>query len=330
MEPMSNPKEQNYPPKSAGSICETNVARITTGMKVSELSELLSRHSHDYTTLDYVYIESVRGELIGILPLKKVFPIESASVDDIMTREVISIDPQADQERIVRLALEKNLKSMPVVADGKLIGVVPPHRILRILHEEHVEDLLKVAGVVQESMGESGGYWHQVKSRLPWLLYGTLGGLLAAAIVHQFETALAERLLLAAFIPTIVYLADAVGNQVQTLYVRAYAFGLSRRLRTSIARELRVVATIGVSISLLLGSVIMLWFGQGLVAAIVALATLIAVTFAGLVAVIMPWLFIKLRFDPAVASGPLGTIVLDLSSILVYFLVAEFMLHRFA
>jgi magnesium transporter len=50
--------------------------------------------------------------------------------------------------------------------------------------------------------------WH----RLPWLLLGLAGALVAADLVGWFEAQLRVQVMLAFFLPGIVYLADAVGT----------------------------------------------------------------------------------------------------------------------
>lgn len=315
--------------ETAGAICEQNILVVEKGTTVGMIREILNKSNRAFEPLDYIYVEDNRGVLVGIVSLRQLFVQKSdESIDSFMNDEVVSVSLDTDQEHVALLALQHELKSVPVLDGDKIYGVVPAHKILSILNDEHVEDLLKEAGVVQEGLSSNTSSLQQVKGRIPWLLYGTVGGLLAAGVVQYFEGALAERLLLAAFIPTIVYLADAVGNQVQTLYVRAYAFGLSQQLSKTIVRELGISLVIGLIISIALSLTAYLWFQDPLLGMILLGATMASIVFASIVAVIMPWLFIRLGRDPAVSSGPLGTIILDVSSIIIYFLVAEFVLSR--
>ena len=66
-------------------------------------------------------------------------------------------------------------------------------------------------------------FWH----RVPWLLVGLLGALLAADIVGAYEQQLQANVMLAFFIPGIVYLADAVGTQTEALVIRGLSVGVS-------------------------------------------------------------------------------------------------------
>ena len=64
-----------------------------------------------------------------------------------------------------------------------------------------------------------------IKRRFPWLFLGLLGGILATILSSRFENVLSENINLAFFIPVIVYMADAVGTQTETVYVRNVADG---------------------------------------------------------------------------------------------------------
>ncbi len=63
--------------------------------------------------------------------------------------------------------------------------------------------------------------WH----RLPWLLVGLLGAMAATALVGGFERQLEANVLLAFFIPAVVYMADAVGTQTEAVLIRALSAG---------------------------------------------------------------------------------------------------------
>ncbi|MEX0934416.1 MAG: magnesium transporter [Candidatus Saccharimonadales bacterium] len=323
--------DKKYPEESAGAICDRNIAVVPLGSSVTQVMQLLRSHADNYDTLDYVYVTDHANRLVGILPLRQLFlQPDSAQVDSFMTKDVTSVSAETDQEHIVNLALSKNLKSIPIVDGDNFIGVVSPHKLLKILHSEHVEDMLKSSGVIAKELSSKFSIFRQLKLRLPWLIYGAVGGLFAAGVINWFESSLQEQVLLAAFIPLVVYLADAVGTQVQTIYIRAYAFGLSKSITSIVLKEIIVAAMMGAILSGLLAATIMLWFGTGLLSMIVAVSVFIGVITAGVVAVILPRLFIRLGRDPAVASGPLGTIILDVGSIIIYFAVAETILKAFS
>jgi len=237
--------------------------------------------------------------------------------------------PGADQERMASVALHHEVVAMPVVDEGgRLVGVVGPARLMRILRREHVEDLHRLAGITRETEQVAGAQealealeeppMRRVRHRLPWLLVGLAGSMLATLVVARFETALAAKPALAFFVPGLVYLADAIGTQTEAVAVRGLSLshaGLARLL----GGELRTGALIGGVLGLL--SLPMVWavFGEMRLAVAVALALASASLVASSLGLLLPWLLSRLRSDPAYGSGPLATIVQDVLSLLIYF-----------
>jgi magnesium transporter len=154
--------------------------------------------------------------------------------------------------------------------------------------------------------------WH----RLPWLVVGLAGALAAAFIVGSFEDRLRSNVALAFFIPGIVYMADAVGTQTETLVIRGLSVGV--QIRDVVKREIVTGLLVGLAIAALFLPVA-LWQWDYDVAVAAALALLAACSMATLVAMLLPWLLSRAGKDPAFGSGPLATVVQDLSSILIYF-----------
>lgn len=161
-----------------------------------------------------------------------------------------------------------------------------------------------------------------IRDRIAWLLLGLLGALVAASIVRSFEDALRKDLSLAFFIPAVVYMADAVGTQTETIFIRGLSQGWLRKKRF-LLREILVGATIGALIGGVSFVVIALWFGDIKVAAAVGFSMFVTIVSAVVVATLIPWMFWRLKRDPALGSGPFATIIQDVLSLLIYFLIAS-------
>jgi magnesium transporter len=142
----------------------------------------------------------------------------------------------------------------------------------------------------------------------------------SAVIVGAFEDEIREEVLLALFVPAVVYMADAVGTQTETVVIRGMALGVS--IRAVLARELLT----GLVIGALLGSaffafVFAIW-GEADVAVAVGISLAISCSVASVVAMALPYGLARLGRDPAFGSGPLATVIQDLLSIVAYFAVA--------
>jgi magnesium transporter len=211
-----------------------------------------------------------------------------------------------------------------VDGDGRFQGLLPPEAVIAVLFEEHEEDLARLSGsLARTSAARSASeeavsrrLWH----RLPWLLVGLAGAMASTVIVAAFEEQLQRELLLAIFVPAVVYMADAVGTQTETVVIRGMSLGVP--IRRVAVREILTGLVIGLLIA---GSFFvfagLVWHDVR-IAAIVSLALLVSTAVATAVAMCLPALLARLGQDPAYGSGPLATVIQDLLSITAYFAIA--------
>ncbi len=164
---------------------------------------------------------------------------------------------------------------------------------------------------------------HLVEHRVPWLFLGLVGGLLTAFIVSQYEAILSSDIRLAFFIPLIVYLSDAVGTQTETIYVRALAHKKKLHFLKYLLKESAVGIALGLIFGGILGGIATYWLESQAIGITVALAVFINLSIAPAVALLISNTIHKQRRDPALGAGPVGTVIQDLISILVYFVIAS-------
>jgi magnesium transporter len=234
-----------------------------------------------------------------------------------------------DQEVAAWKAALHGEGAVAVVADGgEFLGLVPPYKLLGVLLEEHDEDLVRLGGFVKGSSAARRAsteptpmrLWH----RLPWLIVGLGGALGAAFIVDGFEGKLDDELLLAFFLPGVVYLADAVGTQTEALVIRGLSVGVS--VRDMIVREVLTGVMAGIILGAAFFPICLIIWGDADVALAVGIALAVSCSLATIVASALPALFDSVGADPAFGSGPLATVVQDLMSIALYFTVASILL----
>jgi magnesium transporter len=248
-----------------------------------------------------------------------------ARVRELMDAKPPVVAPGADQEVAAWRAAQRGESALAVVdAAGRFRGVIPPHRLVHVLLSEHEEDLERLGGIlvrtrsVRETSEEPVP--RRFRHRMPWLLVGLAGALAAADLVAAFEAALERSLALAFFLPGIVYLADAVGTQTETIVVRGLSVGV--RLRRMLTRELATGLAIGATLAAAALPLLWLRWQDARLAAGVALALLAAASTATVTAMLLPWGMQRAGVDPAFGSGPLATVIQDLLSILLFFAIA--------
>lgn len=231
--------------------------------------------------------------------------------------------PGTDQENMASTALHHGVAAMPVVdAAGRLVGVVGPARLMAILRREHVEDLHRLAGITRETEQAREAIEEppirRARHRLPWLIVGLGGSMVATLVVARFESALTAKPALAFFVPGLVYLADAIGTQSEAVAVRGLSLSHAGLARL-IGGELRTGLLIGLVLALLAFPMVWLAFGELPLAAAVAVALGGASALASVLGLLLPWVLARFGSDPAYGSGPLATIVQDVLSLLIYF-----------
>jgi len=161
-----------------------------------------------------------------------------------------------------------------------------------------------------------------VKVRLPWLIVGLLGGMVVTLMVSRFENILSTNLKLAFFIPIIVYLADAVGTQTETIYVRNLS-KFKDNFYKYLAKEVLVGTCLGFILGALVATGAYLWLRSVETAITVGLAMFVNIIIAPVIAIIVPEILFKERVDPALGGGPFTTVIQDFTSLLIYFLIAS-------
>lgn len=211
-----------------------------------------------------------------------------------------------------------------VNSDGSFWGLIPPDRMLSVLLTEHDEDLARMGGFLAGSgrarRAAEESVTRRLHHRLPWLLLGLAGAMASALLVGAFEEQLNKKVVLAFFGPAVVYMADAVGTQTEAVLIRGLSVGVT--VREFARRELVTGVVTGALVGAAFLPFALVGWGDGAVAAAVALALFASCSIATLVAMALPWLFQRFGADPAFGSGPLATVLQDLLSIAVYLAIA--------
>lgn len=163
---------------------------------------------------------------------------------------------------------------------------------------------------------------HLIEERVPWLFLGLLGGIIATFIVSKYEAILSADVRLAFFIPIIVYLSGAVGMQTETVLVRELAERKRINFFKYLFKESLVGLGLGLVSGLILGLLAAYWLKSSMIGLTLGLTMLVNLTVAPFLGVFVPRFLYRRHSDPALGSGPVATIIQDLISLLVYFLLA--------
>ena len=312
------------------------VTDVATAHDQDTAAEVIARlRGRRPTFVDVIHVIDHQGRLSGAVALAALL---DAPPDRPMARlrEVVHAGHQdADPEHLASLAIRHGMTSVPVVGhDGRLLGVVPARQMMEVLRREHVEDLHRMAGIRREIAHDSAQARNAIEApplsrardRLPWLLVGLAGSVLATLLMSRFESTLQAKMSVAFFVPAIVYLADAIGTQTEAIAVRGLSLSHAP-MRSLVWGELRTGLLIGVALALLAWPAVWFAFGDARLAVTVAVALTAAGAMATTIGLLFPWLLARLGKDPALGSGPVATIVQDVLSLAIYLGVATLLLR---
>ncbi|MBI2845316.1 MAG: magnesium transporter [Chloroflexi bacterium] len=164
-----------------------------------------------------------------------------------------------------------------------------------------------------------------LRLRLPSLLIGLGLGIVISFLTSQFEEVLARNVAVAFFLPFIVYMADAIGTQTQSIYTRALKTG-EARFQIYLIKESVVGLMLGVVLGIASGLVALWWLRDNLLAVSVGVSMFSTAASAPLVALLITQASQRLREDPAVGAGPIATVIQDMISVIIYGAVSSIVL----
>ena len=161
-----------------------------------------------------------------------------------------------------------------------------------------------------------------VRLRVPMLIIGLVLGLALSFVTSEFEEVLRQNVEAVFFLPFIVYMADAMGTQTQTIYIRNLTKGKAGFF-TYLVKETVLGILVGLLFGLLAAAAALLWFKSTALALTVGMAMGAAVGTAPIIALIVTEVLELEHQDPAVGAGPIATVIQDVVSITLFGLVAS-------
>lgn len=325
-------KKAALPQDAVGRHLITKIPTASSKQTIGEIRAQLHDFSHQTDSIDYIYLLNDEQKLVGVISIRELIQQDAdIVVRDAMVKDLVVSHARVPKKRVAHLAIKHNIKAVPIVdKEGKIVGVLPSDNILSILYEEYKKDLYRRAGIISQPdslktiLDQS--IWQTYLLRIPWIVIGLVGGIFAAQIIELFEATLVETLALAAFIPLIVYISAAVGNQTQTFLVRDLAFSPKLNIAAYTLKQFLATTLIGLTCGTLIWLIVSIFWTSTQLGAVVGMAAFTAITSSTILAVAVPYLLFKLKQDPASGSGPFATILQDLASIFIYLIIAQALL----
>lgn len=316
-----------YPEESVGRLMTPDYIRIRAEWTCEQALAHIRKYGRDSEVFNILYVTDSAGKLVDIVRTRRLIMTDpSTIIEDLLNYNCISISAHDDREVAVERIQRYDVNALPVVdADGVLLGIVTVDDIFDVAEEEATEDIQKGAAVAPLETRYSVASPAQLfRKRIGWLLVLIFVNLISASVISRYEAYVMEFITLALFMPLVIASGGNCGAQSATLMVRAIATGdleLSDWLM-AVGKELFVGVLLGVAMAVIAAFVGQLYGGDSKIALIVGLSMVSIVFVANSFGALLPFVLSRLKVDPAAASSPLITSVMDVLGLIIYFSIA--------
>ena len=251
-----------YPEDTAGGLMDHEYLAVNQGKTIKETinivrQEILPQEARIYSYIN-IFVVDDKGYLVGYLALRDLLIKHyKKTLKEVMIKEIISVQPEIDQEEVSRIFIKYDLVTLPVVdKENRMVGRITVDDVIDVIQEEATEDIYRMVGTDDEELWQKSVF-KVAGIRLPWLLTTLMGTLCSALILMSFRLTLDKVLMLVFFIPAITAMGGNIGIQSSTIVVRGLATGHIElnEVWSVLFRELRVGLIMGVACGSIVGVV---------------------------------------------------------------------------
>jgi magnesium transporter len=328
-----------YPENSVGRLMTPDYIAVKPNWTVAETLEYIRNNGADSETLNVIYFVDERGKLIDDIKIREVIlsPLDR-KISDLMDENFTALNVHDDQETAVEMFKKYDRVALPVIDNqGILIGIVTVDDVLDVAEEEATEDIQKIAGVtVLDEPYSTIPLMVIIKKRAFWLTILLIVQIFTAFVLGFFEDQLSKAIALTIFIPLIISSGGNSGSQAATLVIRAMAVGEINLSDWWLIMRREIIS--GLILGLILGTIGFFQVGlvslfsdaldhQWILIGFTVFFTIIGIVIWGTISgSMLPFILKRLGADPATSSTPLVTTIVDVSGLIIYFIIAIILL----
>ena len=318
-----------YDEDCAGGLMAKELIKANINWNILQTIDEIRRQAENVQKLFSVYVVDDSNRLLGRVSLKSlILANESRKIEDIYESDIESVPTYMEEEEVASLMSKYDLEAVPVVnVQGQLLGRITIDDIVDVITEQAEEDMQLMSGLSTD-VEDDDSVWNLTKARIPWLIIGLAGGMVAARFLGIFEAELQQITAIAFFIPLIMATGGNVGIQSSTLVVQSLAnpSAFEENISKKLMKVFMVAVINGILLAILVFAfVFFLNSNDFKLATVVSFALFSVVLIASMLGTIIPLIMDRIGVNPALASGPFITTANDLVGLAVYFTVVHFL-----
>lgn len=351
-----------YKESTAGSIMTTEYLEFIDSMKVDEAIEQIRERGKEAETVYTIFVRNKQREFVGTVDLDDlIFAQKDQTLNEIMNKDVVYVYTFTDQEEVGQMFRRYDLNALAVLNDDdRLVGIITIDDAVDVMTEESSEDFARLAKMepTEQSYLDSSP-WNIAKKCIPWIIALLILGTFTTLVLNRLEsqTIFVNLPILIAFVPMLMDAGGNAGGQTTGIMIRGLSlqeFGPKDILRV-LWKEVRSASLVGLFVTTFAFAWVLIEQYTGIVdlgvvggttdlsgltiwnggcwtevfaenafrnAALISLTLFCAIFLAKMVGALLPLGAAAIKKDPALLSQPMLTTIMDVLSLILYFLMA--------
>jgi magnesium transporter len=329
-----------YPEGSVGRLMTPDFIAVHEDWTVQQVLDFVRGHGQDSETLNVIYVVDGRGKLIDDIRMREFLlkPLNSP-VRDLMQKTFVALSVSDSQQDALNVFRKYDRTALPVIdSNGILVGIVTIDDMLDVAEKEATEDIQKLGGsAALDAPYLSIRFPQMIRKRAPWLVILFVSEMLTATAMGVFQDEIARAVVLALFVPLIISSGGNSGSQATTIVIRAMALGevMLRDWWKVMRREVFSGLTLGIILGTIGFLRIAVWstafhlYGPHwpLIGLTIFFSLIGVVMWGTLSGSMLPFALRRAGLDPAAASAPFVATLVDVTGLIIYFMVALLILR---
>ncbi|HDS06194.1 MAG TPA: magnesium transporter [Bacteroides sp.] len=322
----------SYDEDTAGGLMAKELIRVNENWGVTTCIREMRKQAQDVDEVYFIYVVNDDNVLLGVLSMKSLLLASpSTKVKELYEPGIRSVRTDTPSEEVAQIMEKYDLVVLPVTDSiGRLMGRITIDDVVDVIRDEAERDYQLASGITAD-VETTDSAARLARARLPWLIIGLLGGIVVAAVIGRFEEDIKINPEMAFFIPLIAAMAGNVGIQSSAIIVQGIAsnsLGLESTFR-KLVKELLVSLLNGLILSGILFLYNFFLSDSMALTFTVSISLFIVIVFAAVFGTMIPLLLHRMKFDPALATGPFITTMNDIMGLFIYFLMGRILYEVF-
>ena len=308
-----------YPDNTAGGLLNTDVISVRPNHTMEVVINYLRGQEELPENTDKIFVVTKDDHYVGELSISKIITSQlSLTVREVMDTEIVPLSVDQDDKEVAIIFERNDLISSAVIDEsGKLLGRVTIDDVVDVIREDADQNFLGMAGVAEDTFAPPG---RAAKSRVFWLSMNLFTAFIASVTINIFQDVLEQIVYLAILMPIVASMGGVAATQTLTIVLRGLTLEQinSSNLRWLFKRELAVSILNGIVLSVLVGLITYMWFGEIILAILISCALIINLISSVIAGIFVPLILRRLRQDPAIAGSVVVTTVTDVVGFLSF------------